>query len=82
MSLRLSDYCNTLCHAVCATTYDGQGLCELAVQKGITAENSAAILHTSDELRATRLRDICMRFVVRHFDTVSKSEVGDMFLAS
>ena len=52
-----------------------QGLCELAVQKGITAENSAAILHTSDDLRASRLRDICMRFVVRHFDTVSKSEV-------
>eukprot|EP00752_Nemacystus_decipiens_P017544 g15723.t1 len=51
-----------------------KGLCELAVQKGITAENSAAILHTSDDLRASRLRDICMRFVVRHFDTVSKSE--------
>lgn len=53
-----------------------QGLCERAVQKGITADNSASLLHTSDDLRATRLRDICMRFVVRHFDTVSKSEVG------
>ncbi|CAN0281032.1 unnamed protein product, partial [Laminaria digitata] len=49
-------------------------LCELAVQKGITTDNSAALLHTSDDLRASRLRDICMRFVVRHFDTVSKSE--------
>lgn len=52
-----------------------QWLCELAVQKGITTDNSAALLHTSDDLRASRLRDICMRFVVRHFDTVSKSEV-------
>lgn len=52
-----------------------QGLCELAVQKGITVDNAAPLLHTSDELRASRLRDICMRFVVRHFDTVSKSEV-------
>lgn len=60
----------------CPAYQSFQGLCELAVQKGITAENSAAILHTSDDLRASRLRDICMRFVVRHFDTVSKSEVG------
>ncbi|CAN0038628.1 unnamed protein product, partial [Sphacelaria rigidula] len=51
-----------------------QGLCELAVQKGITVDNAAPLLQTSDELRASRLRDICMRFVVRHFDTVSKSE--------
>lgn len=65
------------CYIQCAYmhTLSHQGLCELAVQKGITAENSAAILHTSDDLRASRLRDICMRFVVRHFDTVSKSEV-------
>ncbi|CAN0260466.1 unnamed protein product, partial [Hapterophycus canaliculatus] len=55
-----------------------KGLCELAVQKGITADNSASLLQTSEELRASRLRDICMRFVVRHFDTVSKSEVGEI----
>lgn len=55
-----------------------QGLCELAVQKGITVDNAAPLLHTSDDLRASRLRDICMRFVVRHFDTVSKSEVGSI----
>lgn len=53
-----------------------QGLCELAVQKGITVDNAAPLLHASDELRASRLRDICMRFVVRHFDIVSKSEVN------
>ncbi len=80
LPLKLPD-CTILFNAVCTTTFDGQGLCELAVQKGITAENSAAILHTSDDLRATRLRDICMRFVVRHFDTVSKSEVGAIFLS-
>lgn len=38
-------------------------------------ENAAPLLQTSDELGASRLRDICMRFVVEHFDTVSKSEV-------
>lgn len=66
-------------NAVCQ---HAQGLCELAVQKGITADNSASLLHTSDELRASRLRDICMRFVVRHFDTVSKSEVGWIVMLS
>lgn len=52
-----------------------QGLCELAVQKGISVDTAPPLLHTSDELGASRLRDICMRFVVRHFDTVSKLEV-------
>lgn len=52
-----------------------KGMCELTVQKGITVENAASLLLTSDELGACRLRDICMRFVVYHFDTVSKSEV-------
>lgn len=54
-----------------------QGLCEVAVQKGISVDNAAPLLHTSDELGASRLREICMRFVVRYFDTVSKSEVID-----
>ncbi|CAM9480590.1 unnamed protein product [Choristocarpus tenellus] len=51
-----------------------KGLCELAVQKGISENNATALLHASDEQHATRLREICMRFIVRHFDVVSKSE--------
>lgn len=51
------------------------------MQKGITVDNAARLLHNSDDLQASRLRDICMRFVVRHFDTVSKSEVGSVSIA-
>ncbi|CAN0255328.1 unnamed protein product, partial [Discosporangium mesarthrocarpum] len=51
-----------------------KGLCEVAVQKGITEENATALLQVSDELQAARIREICMRFIIRHFDVVSKSE--------
>mmetsp|Transcript_18157 Transcript_18157/g.23892 ORF Transcript_18157/g.23892 Transcript_18157/m.23892 type:complete len:547 (+) Transcript_18157:211-1851(+) len=49
-------------------------LCEMSVQKGINFENAATLLQNADESHATRLREICMNFIIRHFDTVTKSE--------
>ncbi|EQC36786.1 hypothetical protein SDRG_05620 [Saprolegnia diclina VS20] len=51
-----------------------KGLCELVVQKGLTVENAGVLLSAADELHAGRLRDLCMHFIVRHFDTVTKTE--------
>ncbi|KDO32822.1 hypothetical protein SPRG_02515 [Saprolegnia parasitica CBS 223.65] len=51
-----------------------KGLCELVVQKGLAVENAGVLLSAADELHATRLRDLCMHFIVRHFDTVTKTE--------
>ncbi|CAK4213874.1 unnamed protein product [Aphanomyces euteiches] len=49
-------------------------LCESIVQKGLVVENAAYLLQAADELQALRLRDISMRFIVRHFDYVTKTE--------
>lgn len=51
-----------------------KGLCEIIVQKGITVENAAVLFQSADELHAFRLREVCLSFVIRHFDTVTKSE--------
>ncbi|CAM9534821.1 unnamed protein product [Heterosigma akashiwo] len=55
-----------------------KGLCEAAVRKGLTCENAAALLQAADESHAARLREVCMAFTIRHFDTVTK---GDGFKA-
>ncbi|KAJ0406517.1 hypothetical protein P43SY_001448 [Pythium insidiosum] len=51
-----------------------KGLCEIIVQKNITVDNAAALFQTADELQATRLREICLSYLVRHFDAVTKTD--------
>lgn len=51
-----------------------KGLCEIIVQKSIVVENAANLLQAADELGCDRLRQICLSFIVRHFDTVTKTE--------
>ncbi|KAF0719156.1 Aste57867_1246 [Aphanomyces stellatus] len=51
-----------------------KGLCEAIVQKGLVVDNAGYLLQAADELQALRLREICMHFIVRHFDYVTKTE--------
>ncbi|RHY31313.1 hypothetical protein DYB32_003603 [Aphanomyces invadans] len=51
-----------------------KGLCEAMVQKGLVVDNASVLLQAADELQASRLREICMHFIVRHFDYVTKTE--------
>ena len=51
-----------------------KGLCEILVYKYISAENAAFMLHAADETHSFKLRQICMSFIIRNFDTVTKSE--------
>lgn len=50
-------------------------LCEAIVRKGITVDNAALLLLTADSLpHGCTMLDLCLRFIVRHFDVVSKTE--------
>ncbi|TYZ64576.1 hypothetical protein PybrP1_001487 [[Pythium] brassicae (nom. inval.)] len=51
-----------------------QGLCEIIVQKSVAVENAAALFQSADELHSHRLREVCLAFIVRHFDQVTKTE--------
>ncbi|DAZ94414.1 TPA: hypothetical protein N0F65_003443 [Lagenidium giganteum] len=51
-----------------------KGLCEIIVQKNIAVENAANLLQAADELHSFRLREICLGFMVLHFDTVTKTD--------
>uniref|UniRef100_K3WAD0 BTB domain-containing protein n=1 Tax=Globisporangium ultimum (strain ATCC 200006 / CBS 805.95 / DAOM BR144) TaxID=431595 RepID=K3WAD0_GLOUD len=51
-----------------------KGLCELLVQKHMAIENAAALFQSADELHASRLREICLAYMVRHFDQVTKTD--------
>ena len=51
-----------------------RGLCEVIVQKQISTENAAALLQIAEDTHATRIREVCLRFIVRDFDSVSRSE--------
>jgi hypothetical protein len=51
-----------------------KGLCEIIVQKNVNVDNAATLLLTADELHCYRLREVCMGFIVRNFDTVTKSD--------
>lgn len=52
-----------------------KALCESIVQKGITVDNAAYLLTTADSLpHARTMQDLCLRYIVRHFDVVSKTE--------
>jgi RCC1 and BTB domain-containing protein len=50
-----------------------KGLCEVVVQRGLTTDNAPVLLQGSDERHAARMRELCIRFIVRHFDAVTKS---------
>jgi N-acetylneuraminic acid mutarotase len=50
-----------------------QKLCENALIRAIRVSNAAQLLLVADFHRAARLRDNCMLFIVRHFDTVSRT---------
>lgn len=61
--------------ADCYTLSRLQGLCELVVVKGISVDNAATMLTTAHQLgHVSRMRDICMRYVINHFDAVSKTD--------
>lgn len=52
-----------------------KALCEAKVQTGIAVDNAALLLATANALpHATRMRDLCLRYIVRHFDHVSKTD--------
>merc|ERR1711871_512071 len=48
-------------------------LCEVVLQRGISVDNAALLLHTADGLTAVQLREICLGFIVRHFDACTKT---------
>eukprot|EP01112_Ceratiomyxa_fruticulosa_P019385 TRINITY_DN6337_c0_g1_i1.p1 TRINITY_DN6337_c0_g1~~TRINITY_DN6337_c0_g1_i1.p1 ORF type:complete len:365 (-),score=62.18 TRINITY_DN6337_c0_g1_i1:116-1210(-) len=50
-----------------------KSLCERVLEGSIHVENVCWIFQGADRYKATRLRDICLRFVTRNFDLVSKS---------
>ena len=50
-----------------------KGLCEVVVQRGLTTDNAPDLLQASDARHAARMRELCIRFIVRHFDAVTKS---------
>ena len=50
-----------------------KGLCEAILHRSISPENAASLLQLADELNVVRLREICVGYIVRHFDTIAKS---------
>lgn len=48
-------------------------LCEVVVQRGLNVDNAPTLLQAADGLHAGRMRELCIRFVVRHFDAVTKT---------
>jgi len=51
-----------------------KGLCEIIVQKNIAIDNAAALFQTADDLHSQRLREVCLAYMVRHFDMVTKTD--------
>lgn len=49
-------------------------ICEALVHRAINVDNAATFLQAADELNCDRLRHICVSFIVRHFDTVTKTQ--------
>lgn len=47
--------------------------CEHVLERQISVDNAAALLQVSDELGATALKDICVTFIVRHFDACTQA---------
>lgn len=51
-----------------------KALCEVLLQQGITVKNAATLFRTADDVNATKPRRLCLHFIVRHFDRVTKTE--------
>ena len=47
--------------------------CELMVQKQIDMDSAPRLLQISDQMHATKVRDVILTFIVRNFDEVSKT---------
>merc|ERR1712232_40068 len=61
----------------CADLYRVEALkelCELKVRSEINDENAPFLLKVADEMNNLTLRDVCIRYIVTNFDTVSKTE--------
>jgi len=50
-----------------------KSLCERVLEGSIHVENVCWIFQGADKYKSTRLRDVCLRFVTRNFDLVSKT---------
>ncbi|PRP88317.1 regulator of chromosome condensation (RCC1)-like protein [Planoprotostelium fungivorum] len=50
-----------------------RSLCERILEQSVSASNVCWIFAGSDRFKATRLRDICLSFIVKNFDQVTKS---------
>jgi len=50
-----------------------KSLCERVLEGSIHVENVCWIFQGADRYKSTRLRDVCLRFVTRNFDLVSKT---------
>lgn len=50
-----------------------QILCEGIIAQGLGVDSAPALLQISDDLGASRPREVCLRWIVDHFDTVSKT---------
>jgi hypothetical protein len=49
-------------------------MCCTVVRRNLSAENSGPLLQQASESHCDVLKEVCMNYVVEHFDTVSKTE--------
>lgn len=49
-------------------------MCCTVVKRNLNAENAGPLVQMADEKHCPVLRDICMAYIVEHFDVVSKTE--------
>jgi hypothetical protein len=49
-------------------------MCCTVVRRNLSAENSGPLLQQASESHCHMLKEVCMNYVVEHFDSVSKTE--------
>jgi hypothetical protein len=49
-------------------------MCCTVVRRNLSAENSGPLLQQASEAHCDVLKEVCMNYVVEHFDAVSKTE--------
>lgn len=49
-------------------------MCCTVVKRNLNPENAGPLVQTADEKHCSILRDICIAYIVEHFDVVSKTE--------
>ena len=49
-------------------------MCSTVVRRNLCAENSGPLLQTASASHCHVLKEVCMKYVVEHFDAVSKTE--------